>query len=427
MQMKKYRVLLIIFIFLVFFFGGAAYFFIFTNKGSTFIIRSALSGYLQPESITIEQGEGNFAGPKTLHNLEIKDAKILPEGSILRIQKIEFSFASLSPQGLNLNIHNGRLVVPGSELILFHGGLRNNILDFNLYSKSVNIAELSSLFLEKKDLKKILGTISGIDIFVKGSLAEPEFQGEFKIEKLLSNGFTLSDCPLVFKLQLKDIKDEVKLFGEVYANAGAASGPKTAVIKLGESKILFSGDPKKASFNLRGISVVEGTKIDIVLKGTLDEPDLRLTSEPSLPKERLLLMLATGKSWKASELALGKGELTVDSVKDFIDYFVFSGSGSKIAEQLGISDISVTFDKQKKGLGVKKSVTDKIDATYAVEQAQQGEETPITSQRLGGEYKITDSLTVGAERELRGEQKNNTSQESPPPDDKIFLKFKKEF
>ena len=425
--MRKYRILLITIIVFIFSVGGAVYFFIFTNKGSTFIVKSALSKYLQPESINIQQSEGDFADSKVLHDLEIKDLKILPEGSILRIQKFEFSFTSLSPQGLNLNIHNGRLILPGSELILFHGNLKNNILDFNIYSKYISIAEISNLFLENGDLKKILGSINGIDVFIKGSLLEPEFQGECKIEKLLSNGFSLFNCPVAFKLQLKDIKDELKLFGEVYTNAGAASGPKTAVVKLGESKISFSGNPKKAFLNLRGTSIVEGTKIDIVLKGTLDEPELKLASEPSLSKERLLLMLATGKSWKASESALGKGELTVDSVKDFIDYFVFSGSGSKIAEQWGISDISVTFEKQKKGLGVKKSVTDKIDASYAVEQTQQDEETPITSQKLGGEYKITDSLIFGAEKELRGEQKTNVSQESPQPDNKIFLKFKKEF
>ena len=425
--MKKKYLLLIIIICLVFSLISAIYFFIFTNKGSTFIVRVALRNYLRPEGIEIKESAGNFFKSKVVHDLEIKDLQFLPQGSILRIQKLEFSFTSLGPQGLNLSIHNGRLTVPGSELILFHGNLKNNIMDFNLYSKSVNIGAISGLFAENKDLKKISGMISGIDIFVKGSSLGPQVEGGCKIEKLLSNGFSLSSCPLAFKLQLKDIQNTFKLFGEVYVNAGQAYGPKTAVIKLGESKISFSGSPEKPLLNIRGTSNVEGTKIGITLRGTFDQPELKLTSEPPLSRQRLLLMLATGKSWKASELALGKGELTADSVKDFIDYFVFSGSGSKLAEQLGISDISVTFEKQKKGLGVKTAVTDKLDATYAVEQTQQDEEAPITSQRLGGEYKITDSLIVGAEKELRGEQKNNTSQESIPPEDKIFLKFKKEF
>jgi hypothetical protein len=425
--MKNNRLLLIIIIFLIISIASAIYFFICTNKGSTFIIKTALAKYLQPKSIEIKQSQGDFFHSKVLADLEIQDPKLLPEGSVIRIQKVELSFASLSPQGLSLKIHNGRLKVPGCELIPFQGGLKNNILDFNIYSKSVNIGEISKQFLESKDLKKISGAISGIDIFIRGSLLEPEFEGKCQIEELLSNGFSLSGCPVVFKLRLKDIKDKLKLFGEVYTDAGAASGPKTAVIKLGESKILFSGDPKEAFLNIRGISIVEDTKIEIVLKGRLEQPELKLASEPSLSKERLLLMLATGKSWKASELALSKGELTADSVKDFIDYFVFSGSGSKIAQQLGISDFSVTFEKQKKGLGVKTSVTDKIDATYAVEQTQQDGETAVTTQRLGGEYKITDSLTVGAEKELRAEQTANASQESVPPDDKVFLKFKKEF
>jgi hypothetical protein len=56
-------------------------FFIFTNKGSTFIVRSALSKYLQPESIVIQQSEGDFSSSKVLYNLEIMDLKTLPEGS----------------------------------------------------------------------------------------------------------------------------------------------------------------------------------------------------------------------------------------------------------------------------------------------------------------------------------------------------------
>jgi len=239
--MSKRRLVLIIFISIIFIIGGLVYFFIFTNKGSTFIVRSLLSKYLHTGSITIEQSEGNFAGSKVLHDLEITNADILPAGSVLRIQKIDFSFASLNPEGLSLSIHNGRLMVPGSELILFQGNLKNNLLDFNLYSNSVSIAEMSSLFIKEKDFKKILGTISAIDIFIKGSLSQPEIQGECKIERLLSNGFSLSGCPVSFKTRLKDLSEELKLFGEVYTNAGEACGPNTAVIKLGESKIFFSG------------------------------------------------------------------------------------------------------------------------------------------------------------------------------------------
>jgi len=80
-QMDKYRFLPITIIFLIFFIGCAAYFFIFTNKGSTFIVKLALSKYLQPESIVIKQSEGDLSGSKVLHSLELKDAKILPEGS----------------------------------------------------------------------------------------------------------------------------------------------------------------------------------------------------------------------------------------------------------------------------------------------------------------------------------------------------------
>jgi hypothetical protein len=93
-----------------------------------------------------------------------------------------------------------------------------------------------------------------------------------------------------------------------------------------------------------------------------------------------------------------------------------------------VSDLSVTFEQEKKGVGVKKAVTEKMDATYSVEQTQQKEGEAATKQKVGGEYKITDSIIVGAEKELKREGKESDAAENATPaDDKVFLKFKKEF
>ncbi len=262
---------------------------------------------------------------------------------------------------------------------------------------------------------------------MKGRLLEPKFSGECQTERLIRNGFSLSNCPLLLNLQLRDVKNKPKLYGTISSNSGTISGSKTAVIKLGESKISFFGDPKKASLDLKGTSTVEGTKINIVLKGAFDNPELKLTSDPPLSQERLLVMLITGKSWKGTEVALGNRQFSPDLVKDFVDYFVFSGSRNKIAQQLGIRDITVTFEQQKKGVGVKKAITEKIDASYEVEQSQAKEEEPTTTQKVGGEYKITEGISIGAEKELKQESKADQTQDKQKPDDKVISKLKKEF
>jgi hypothetical protein len=425
--MKKTYLLAITIIACVFFASLIAYYFIFTNSGSTFIVKSALSKYTRSKSVSIKKSEGSLARALVFHDIEIKDSKILRRSNFVRIQRLEVYFESFNLGGINVNIHNGRLQLPASGLIVFYGSLKKSILDGNIYSRGFDVEGLSGFFSGIKELKDISGSISGIDIYLKGTVSEPKFSGECRIEKLIRNGFSLSNCSVLFNLQLKDVNKEQKLNGTISLNSGTISGRKTALINLRESKISLLGGPKKVSLDLKGSSNVEGAKITIVLKGTSDKPELKLTSDPPLPQERLLVMLITGKSWKATEMALDKRQFSPDLVKDFVDYFVFSGSGSKIARQLGISDISVTFEQQKKGVAVKKAITEKIDASYAVEQSQAKEEMPTTTQKVGGEYKIMEGISVGAEKELKQENKPEVSPEEQKTNDKVMIKFKKTF
>ncbi len=425
--MRKSRFLAITIIIFVFFASLIAYYFIFTNKGSTLIVKSALLKYTRSQSVNIKKSEGKLDRTLVFHDIEIEGSKVLRLNNLVKIQKLEISFESFNLAGINVKIYNGRLQFPTSELIVFRGSFKKSILDANIYSQGFIVERIAGFFPEIKYLKNISGSVSNIDIYVKGPVLEPKFSGECRIEKLLRKDFLLSNCSVLFNLQLKDVNKEPKLNGTVFLNSGTISGPKAALINLRESKISFSEDPKKASLDLKGTSDVEGTKINIVLKGTFDKPELKLTSDPPLPQERLLVMLITGKSWNAAEMALDKGQFSLDLVKDFVDYFLFSGSGSKIFKQLGISDISVTFEQEKKGVVIKKAITEKIDASYAVEQSQGKEELPTTTQKVGGEYKITEGLSIGAEKELKQEDKSGVSPEGQKADDKVMIKFKRKF
>lgn len=425
--MKKLCLLIGAIIILVFFFSLIASYFIFTNKGSSFIVQKALTKYTQSKNISIEKSEGSLARTLVLHGIEMNDPKVLRGDNVIRIQRLEIAFRSFSVGGLNVKIHNGRLQLSASEVIVFRGSLQNALLDGNVYSKSFIIERLVSFFPENKNFGNISGAVSDIDVYVKGSMSEPTFNGQCQIEKLVRNGFSLSNCPVLFNLQLKESNKEPKLNGTISLASGTISGAKTARINLNESRILLLGDPKKASFNLRGASNVEDTKITILLKGTFDNPELRLFSNPPLPQERLLIMLITGKSWKATQTALDKGQFSPDLVRDFLDYFVFSGSKNSIFQRLGISDISVTFDQQKKGVGVKKTLTEKVDASYAVEQSQVKEQAPATTQKVGGAYKIIEGVSIEAEKELKPASNPEVSQEEQKANDKVMIKFKKTF
>jgi hypothetical protein len=406
---------------------ASTYFLFSTTKGSTFITKLALSKYVKSDDISIKEIKGNLLQALFYEDIVIENLKFLPQGSILKIKKLDFSFTSFGISGLHIKIHNGTLKIPGSDKLFFYGKFQGGELDINVYSKYVSVRDTLDLFVKSSALKKISGVIDNLDIYIKGVFLEPTLEGEIHIKNLSHDGFSMTGCPILLNVQLKDIFEGVKLYGKLSLDKGVLTGPKTAVVTLFPSDILFNGDPTKPSFDLKGTSTVEGTKIDISLKGTIEVPNLKLTSSPSLPQDKLLVMLATNKSWKSFEAASTNGQISADVAKDFIDYFAFSGTGSKIAQQFGISDISFTFEKEKKGVGVKKSITEKIDASYAVEQSQGEEGEVIATHTIGGEYKITENISVGAETELQQESETESTGDSQESEKKAILKFQKEF
>ena len=427
MPIKKNRCLAILFIICLSLFVFLTRYLFFTPRGSLFVVKSALSGFIQPEDVDIKTVEGSLSNTLSLQDLEIGDLEGLPEGSVVKIQKLQAYLSSFSPAGLNIDVQNGKLLIPRWEPVFFYGGYHNASLAFDVYAKYLSVRDILDLFTQAASLKNLSGRISEADVFVKGSFREPLLSGRFHIEELSRGGFAMKDCRGDFELRLRDIKDNLKLYGEVSLKKAVLSGENTAVIILRQGKILFDGDAKNPSFNLEAASDVEGTRINVVLRGNASNPDLRLSSEPMLPQERLLIMLATGKSWSGAETSLSKGQVSVDLAKDFIDYFVFSGTGSKIAQQLGLSAISVKYDGKAKGIGVKKDILGRAEASYSIEQAQGEAKSPQTAQKMGGEYKITENISLEAQKELKQESSANQTQDSQKPDDKIMLKFKREF
>jgi hypothetical protein len=139
-------------------------------------------------------------------------------------------------------------------------------------------------------------------------------------------------------------------------------------------------------------------------------------------------MLATNKSWKSVDSLTGdKNHITPGMVADFMDYFLFGGAGSKTADYLGIKDFFIKYDRDTKGGGARKSISDKANVSYSVEQSQNNGELSTTTQKVGSEYKITDGISVEAERELKYNGKNPAEENKPETNDKVLLKYKKPF
>ncbi|MDD5154992.1 MAG: translocation/assembly module TamB domain-containing protein [Candidatus Omnitrophica bacterium] len=388
------RLLLAMVLFFIFI-AFMAYFLIFTPQGARLITGKIIPGVIGAKKIEFRKLDGSIFNKATFEDLRIEGLKYLPDESVVAIRRLELSLPFPFMQGLQAQMHNGKILLPHSQPIFMRGGLKGGELDLNLYAKDIDLKNISGLFPGSNILNKISGKSGVLDIYIKGALSKPVFTGTFKIGSIIHNGFSLLNCPGSFTLDLARTGNEIKLKGEVRIQEGLIHGPNAVVITMDNSRVLFSGDPLTPEFDLKGNSKIGKVRINIVLRGTPDKPELILTSRPPLPQERLLIMLVTGKGWSGLESAVTKGAISADLASDFIDFFVLGGSAGKIAQGLGISDISVKLDEHKTGIGITKEVYENI--------------------------------SVEAQKELKQGNKTGAAQGDQETNDNVMLKFRKEF
>jgi len=405
-----------------------SYYLFSTHNGSVGFAEFILAKYLRAPNIKFEKAEGTLRTSLSLHDVFIENAQKLPPGAIIKVQRIDMSLKQLRLSKLFLNVYNGRLNLPFSDTILFYGDYKDKVLDLNIYSKKVSPREIIELFTSKRFLSTMSGIFSDVNLHITGKLNTLAMEGSFFIVKIIKESFSLTECSGSVMMYCDDLFESMTLTGEVVFKKGVAAGNNTAVIYLDNSKIIFESDSKHPQLNIRGHSIVEDVKINSVLQGTFDDPRLRLSSYPSLTQDILLVMLATGRSWGAQSAGMGQNVSSANLVRDFVDYFLFAGKGTQIARYLGINDISLTFNRQTKGVGVKTSIVNKVEVSYEVEPGEAGNTDQGSSkQKVGGELKITDTVSVAAEKELRQNIGEQNSEENINEEDRVYLQFKKQF
>ncbi|MFH1440636.1 MAG: translocation/assembly module TamB domain-containing protein [Candidatus Omnitrophota bacterium] len=406
-------------------FSIAFYFLLFTASGSSLLLRGFTRTVNNKKEVSWQKNEGSLIGGMTYNDIVFENLKWFPVPNKLKIKSLAVDIDSFCLDGITLKIVNARLSLPGTEPIMFYGNFENQLADFNFYTKAITDREIKSL-VKAEIFQGITGNFADIDVFVKGSMRELTFSGGLIIEKLVKNDFSLEQSPCIFEINMKNADDKLGLYGPIIFKGGTIKGKKTALVQLQEGKIIFNGDPQNPNFDIKATSVVEKVKMAITLKGNFKEPDLQLNSEPAMSKNRLLLALATNKTWQSTEELLNKGSISLDLAKDFIDYFIFGGQSGKFVEKFGLKGFSVKYDTQGKGVAVTKDLSDKLKGKYEVEEKEQKEGTPGISQKVGGEYKVTENVSLDARKELKQKDADD-QQESKTADDQLLLKFKKIF
>lgn len=401
------------------------WFFLFTENGSAFISQRFMEFVQDKKGTVWQENEGTLMSGMEYTDIELENIKWFPFPNKLKIQALIINIDSFGLDGVSLKIVNGRFYLPDSEPILFHGNLENKLADFNFYTNTFSDRELKSL-INTINLQGVAGNLADIDVFIKGPIRELLLTGKFSIDKLQKQVFVLERAPCEFDLKIKKVFGKLRLYGPLTFKSGVISGQKTALLRLQESKIVFDGDPLQPNFDIKATSKVEKVRIAIKLKGNFKEPDLQISSTPSLPRDRLLLALATNRTWQGSEELMSKGSISPNLAKDVLDYFVFGGQSGKFAEKLGIKDIYFKYDDQGKGVTVTKDLSSRLEGRYEIEEKKENGSQANVSHKVGGEYKITDTISLDANKEL--EQKGaSTHRGNKESEEEVMLKFKISF
>lgn len=388
------------------------------------------------------------SGRWAFHDITVLDAEWFREGSVLEVQRSEADWP-LQFDRLRV-IENARLRLPLSEPILLAGSQQHGRFALTLYAKTLDVHEVVTLVTRAPAWQSLTGIVNDLDASIEGPVNGLMWRGSWQVTRLSRYDFTIMDCPGTFALAMRGLPATLMTEGDITCQAGTVSSRQT-VASLLPSQVIVSSQPLNAAFDVQATSTVGGTPIRIALRGTAQQPDLRLTSTPPLPQGVLLAMLVTGKQWKGAQDALTQGVISSDLALDFIDYFVLGGLGGKIAGRFGISGLSLRHDPETNRVGVETTLVDRVSVDVEVEPStltSGAPSAPSTSTdasahrspipyKVGAEYKVNETTAVRLEGERTvldrtastsaSTTDTDASPTGPQTDDKVLLKFKKQF
>jgi len=293
-------ILSFIFIFLL-----VGYYFFFTSNGLKAVVKLSLSKYAKAREIRIDKIDGNVLLGIKIDGIQINRLKKIPEEVVVKIQHIDLNFHGFNLNDVDLKIKNGRVEIAKTQPIIFGGTYNKRKLDFNIYSRLIDVKSYLWLFSESVILKNATsGSIVEPDFYLRGSLNNNELSGKMIVKMLSFEKYSLLECPIDIKGIIYSKGKKLQVKGDIFIQSGVIN-LGGSMVKQFRGKIFFTGDPYNPQFDLEGDSVVGGTRIHVVCKGNYLNPELKLTSEPPLPQDDLVVMLFTGNIFKAERESLG--------------------------------------------------------------------------------------------------------------------------
>lgn len=403
-------------------------FFTSTRQGIRLVTKKFLSDFVAADDIQVGSMTGQLSDELIFSNIELKNLKWFPTNTVIRIQRLIISLKSFNPQDIQVHFENIRVFMPYSDPIVLSGHFKQGLLTCNAYSSNVSIDEFLTL-LPQKIASNPKGVLKDVDLYLEGPPNAINIKGTFFIDSLDMPKFTLSDAPGDLSLLFKRIASGFAPHGELRVTEGNVT-TKNAVLKLEKSYLYFSGTFAEPRFDIKGNASIGKVDIDLALLGTPQAPQWRFSSDPPMAEGVLMLMFVTGKNLEGVQASFEENRLTPDLAKDLIDYFLLGGEGGRLAQKLGIKEVSIIYDKEKEvaGIGVKKEVTNFFDVGYQFEQQGLNKaETADHKHTLGAELKLNRHFSVEVDRELYQSHNQERFNEPIKTDDKVLLKYKTRF
>jgi hypothetical protein len=375
--------------------------------------------------VTMAKADGALLSTLTLHQVKVVNIPGTPPGTMARIQQVRISPLSRWFGGPVVEIINGRLEIPGSDIVFIQGTYASNWITGTLYCRRINMALALESFPVTPEVETLDGTVRSIDLNIRGTLRQIYVYGDIDATRIAYEGFSGSDLVAGIEMLLKESRGEWTGYGIIRPLSGKLSGPNTATINLQESDLVFRGPLLRPLLTLEGMADIEGVRVQVGLRGAADSPDLRLSSRPSLPDRLLLLMLATGRRWRSLEKEPVPGQLPAGITFDFLNYFIFGASGETFVNKLGMRDLQIIVTDGTRGIGLRTGLGERADIMYRFEQTRPSVTGPQeTRQIVGGQVEVTDRLSVEGSRTITETPGESGEREA---EDRVLFRFKMSF
>ena len=401
---------------------------LFTPQGAALILNHVTARVLGPGNVVYKRLEGSLIRGVSVFHMEVRKPAVLREGSIVRVQEMHMRLVRFAIDGLDVSIANARVLDPKADPVVIDGAFSGGRYDANVYTASLKMDVLRGIIRHFRNPPLLYGELKGLDLVVSGDLMRPVLKGRAVIDHMPYNGFRLREAPVDVDLYFLRAGGLWGTYGRAVVHGAWLKTPRS-VVRLGECHLAFDGDPRNPALDMKGTSTVDRVRISITVTGTRRAPRVDLASEPPLPQGQLMLMLTTGKRWDSLSGINANNKMTPELAGDFVDYFFFGGAGTQVARFLGLSGVSYSLSGTTQGITVNKDLSDRLGVSYgvAVGTAALDGHREVT-QKVGSAYRVTDNITVSAQKEVIPAQRGTAGLKPYRiPDDRVFLQYRKSF